>query len=69
MTETSFLTVAQPTSPESVSLGWDWYVRAIFCLEALSLFFFFVLSFFDVDHFKSLSAFVTILFLFYVLAF
>ena len=56
MTETSFLTVAQATSPESVSLGWDWYVRAIFCLEALSLSlsFFFVLSFFDVDHLKVL---------------
>ena len=39
MTETSFLTVAQATNPESVSLGWNWYVRAVLCLEALSLFF------------------------------
>ena len=50
MTETSFVTVAQSTNPESVSLGWNWYVRAILCLEALSLSLFF-LSFFDVDHF------------------
>ena len=46
MTETSLLTVLQATNPESVSLGWNSYVRAVFCLEALSLSLFFFLKFF-----------------------